>query len=106
MKRVFNLLDQNCPMHPALTPFKQFVNAGEDFCKKILHGLANRLQLFQDQQLCNVLGTKDIDFELAGKEKVIYYLRFSDQSSTYQFVTSLFFSFMFIKLVGLADREK
>ena len=106
MKRVFNLLDQNCPMHPALTPFKQFVNAGEDLCKKILHGLANRLQLFQDQQLCNVLGTKDIDFELAGKEKVIYYLRFSDQSSTYQFVTSLFFSFMFIKLVGLADRER
>ena len=34
-------------MHPALTPFKQFVNAGEDLCKKILHGLANRLQLLK-----------------------------------------------------------
>lgn len=105
MDATFQFIDDNLPRHPALVPFKQFRNAGDDVCKKILHGLGNRLQLFQDEQLCNVLGTKDIDFELAGKKKVIYYLRFSDQQSTYQFITSLFFSFMFIKLVALADRQ-
>ena len=30
-------------------------------------------------------------------------LRFSDQTSTYSFITALFFSFMFVKLIGYAD---
>ena len=65
--------------------------------------LANRLQLFQNEQLSKVLGTKDIDLIKSGTSKCIYYLRFSDQTSTYSFITALFFSFMFVKLIGYAD---
>lgn len=103
MEADFTFLREYIPNHPAITPFLQFQNAGDDVCKKILHGLANRLQLFQNEQLCKVLGTKDIDLEAAGNRKVIYYLRFSDQTSTYSFITALFFSFLFVKLVGYAD---
>ena len=103
MEADFAFLREYIPNHPAITPFLQFMNAGEDICKKIVHGLANRLQLFQNAQLCNVLGTKDIDLEEAGKQRCIYYLRFSDQTSTYAFITALFFSFLSVKLVQFAD---
>lgn len=103
MEADFKFLQEYIPNHPALTPFLQFTNAGNEVCKQIAHGLANRLQLFQNAQLSNVLGTKDIDFELAGRSKCIYYLRFSDQTSTYAFITALFFSFLAVKLVGYAD---
>lgn len=103
MESDFMFLREYIPSHPAITPFLQFMNAGDDLCKKIIHGLANRLQLFQDKQLCNVLGTQDIDLEEAGKSKCIYYLRFSDQTSTYAFITALFFSFLSVKLVKFAD---
>lgn len=103
MEADFGYLEEHFPNHPAITPFLQFMNAGDDLCKKILHGLANRLQLFQDPQLCATLGTKDIDIVKSGTEKCIYYLRFSDQTSTYAFITALFFSFVFVKLVGYAD---
>ena len=103
MEADFGYLQEHFPNHPAITPFLQFMNAGDDLCKKILHGLANRLQLFQDPQLCATLGTKDIDILKAGTEKCIYFLRFSDQTSTYSFITALFFSFVFVKLVGYAD---
>lgn len=104
MDIIFKILEDNIPRHPAIIPYKEYQKA-DKLRSQISHGLANRLQLFQDEQLSNVLGTKDIDFELAGKEKCIYYLRFSDQQSTYNFVTSLFFTFMYIKLVELADRN-
>ena len=103
MEADFRFLREYTPNHPAVTPFLQFQNAGDDVCKKILHGLANRLQLFQNEQLSKVLGTKDIDLIKSGTSKCIYYLRFSDQTSTYSFITALFFSFMFVKLIGYAD---
>ena len=103
MEADFRFLREYMPNHPAVTPFLQFRNAGDDVCKKILHGLANRLQLFQNAQLSKVLGTKDIDLIQSGTSKCIYYLRFSDQTSTYSFITALFFSFMFVKLIGYAD---
>lgn len=106
MEADFQFLQQYIPDHPAITPFLQFTNAGPDLCKQIIHGLANRLQLFQNPQLSKVLGTKDIDLEAAGKRKCIYYLRFSDQTSTYSFITALFFSFLAVKLVGYADSRE
>lgn len=106
MEADFNFLQQYIPDHPAITPFLQFTNAGPDLCKQIIHGLANRLQLFQNPQLSRVLGTKDIDLEAAGKRRCIYYLRFSDQTSTYSFITALFFSFLAVKLVGYADSRE
>ena len=45
----------------------------------------------------------DIDLTAPGKEKCAYFIVMSDQDSTYQLLSSLFFSFLFIKL---ADHGK
>lgn len=106
MESDFKFLQEYIPAHPAITPFLQFMNAGNEVCKQIAHGLANRLQLFQNPQLSKVLGTKDIDLEAAGQRRCIYYLRFPDQTSTYAFITALFFSFLSVKLVSYADSRE
>ena len=47
----------------------------------------------------------EIDMELPGKERCIYYCINSDQDSTFDFLASLFLSFVFIKLVRYADKH-
>ena len=45
----------------------------------------------------------EIDLELPGKKKCAYFCIVSDQDSTFDFLSSLFFSFLFIRLIRYAD---
>ena len=45
----------------------------------------------------------EIDLELPGKQKCAYFCIVSDQDSTFDFLSSLFFSFLFIRLIRYAD---
>ena len=47
-----------------------------------------------------------MDLTLPGREKCIYYMCSSDQTSTLDVVQGMFFSFLFIYLVQYADRQK
>lgn len=103
----FAYLQSQMPEHPAILPYLAAKRSDEkkNILGDVLHGLSSRLQLFQSEQLRRITGTKDIDFELAGKRPCIYYLRFSDQNKTYKFITSLFFTVMYNKLVSYADSQ-
>ena len=67
-------------------------------------GLGSRLQVFQNQDIRNITGHNEIDLELPGKELCAYYCITSDQDSTFDFLSSLFLSFIFIRLVRYADQ--
>ena len=101
----FDTLASVYPEHPALLPYKSFKRVKEDLQAQILYGLSVRLKLLQDAQIRKVIGTRGIDIIAPAEQKCIYYLRFSDQVSTYEFLTSLFFSMMFTKLITYADRQ-
>lgn len=103
----FQYLIYNMPEHPAILPYLAAKRSDEkkNILGDVLHGLSSRLQLFQSEQLRRITATKDIDFELAGQRPCIYYLRFSDQNKTYKFITSLFFTVMYNKLVKYADSQ-
>ena len=45
----------------------------------------------------------DIDLILPGKKSCIYYIITSDMNSSFDFIASLFYTFLFIKLVRYAD---
>ena len=47
----------------------------------------------------------EIDMELPGKQPCAYFCIMSDQHSTFDFLSSLFLSFVFIKLVNYADNH-
>ena len=91
--------------HPAKSPYSIFKQSGESVRGGVIIGLGSRLQVFQNQGIRNITAFDDIDLELPGKQPCAYYCITSDQDSTFDFLSSLFLSFIFIKLVRYADEK-
>lgn len=90
--------------HPAKAPYSIFKQSSESVRGGVIVGLGSRLQVFQNQDIRNITGYNEIDLELPGKELCAYYCITSDQDSTFDFLSSLFLSFIFIRLVRYADQ--
>ena len=71
----------------------------------VIIGLGSRLQEFQNADIRAITSHDEIDLELPGKQPCAYYCITSDQDSTFDFLSSLFLSFIFIKLVRYADQN-
>ena len=91
--------------HPARAPYNLFAQASDTVRSGIIIGLGTRLQILQNQSIKNILSQSDIDLTLPGKRKCAYYMILRDQDSTTEFLSSLFFSFLFIKLSNYADSQ-
>ena len=91
--------------HPAKAPYSIFKQSSESVRGGVIIGLGSRLQVFQNQDIRNITGYDEIDLELPGKKPCAYYCITSDQDSTFDFLSSLFLSFIFIKLVRYADQN-
>lgn len=87
----------------ALQPYNLFLKANENVRGNVMIGLGSRLQVFQNQAICRMTERDDIDLEAPVKRKCAYYCIMSDQDSTLNFISSLFFSMLFIKLVRYVD---
>lgn len=96
----FNVLPKG---HPAKSPYNIFKQAGEKVRGGVIIGLGVRLQVFQSKRICEMTSCNDIDLTLPGRKKCAYFCISSDQDSTFDFLASLFFSFLFIRLVRCAD---
>ncbi len=90
---------------PCLPPFLAYKQGSANLSANIATHLANGLQLFQDELLCDVLSTDDIDLILPGEEPCAYFCVFPDDHDTYRFIISLFFTMFFIELVDHADAQ-
>ena len=92
--------------HSAKVPFEIFQQASDTVQSGIIIGLANRIQVFQIEMLRNITShSNGIDLTLPGKKQCAYFCITSDQDSTFDFLSSLFLSFLFIKLVRFADSQ-
>ncbi len=91
--------------HPAKAPFAIFRQASETVRSGVIIGLGSRLQVFQNRAICNMTAYDEIDMELPGQKPCAYFLITSDQDSTFDFLSSLFLSFVFIKLIRYADQR-
>lgn len=89
--------------HPARAPYNLFSQASETVRSGIVLGLGTRLQVLQNEAVRNIVSYSDIDLTTPGKRKCAYYIILSDQDATMAFLSSLFFSFLFIRLVRYAD---
>ena len=90
--------------HPAKAPYNIFKQASETVRSGIIIGLASRLQVFQNSLIKLITRRDEIDLELPGKQKCAYFCINSDQDSTFDFLSSLFISFVFIKCIRYADK--
>lgn len=91
--------------HPAKAPYNIFKQSGDKVRGGVIVGLGSRLQVFQSKDICNITKYNEIDLELPGKKPCAYFCITSDQDSTFDFLSSLFFSFVFIRLVRYADQK-
>ena len=103
--RLNDLFEQIPSTHPAKAPYAIFKQASETVRSGVIIGLGSRLQVFQNQQIRNITAYDEIDLELPGKKPCAYFCITSDQDSTFDFLSSLFLSFVFIKLVRYADKH-
>ncbi len=104
-KELNALFDTLPNSHPAKAPYSIFKQSSETVKSGVIIGLGSRIQVFQNKKICDMTAHDEIDMEMLGKQPCIYYCINSDQDSTFDFLSSLFISFVFIKLVRYADKN-
>ena len=93
------------PDHPALPPYGIFRQAHKQIWGNIVIGLGNRLNVFQNALVDDITKHNEIDLTLPGKQKCAYFCIISDQDSSLEFLSSMFFSVLFVKLFDLARSQ-
>jgi type IV secretion system protein VirD4 len=91
------------PGSAARLSYNIFLQSPASVRSGIISGLANRLNIFQNELVRAFTATSDIDLTLPGKEKCAYFCIKPDYHSAYDYLSSLFFSFLFIRLIEFAD---
>lgn len=107
-KQISALFDRLPITHPAKAPYSLFAQASDTVRAGIVLGLGTRLQIMQNEAIRRITSGNDIDLAEPGKSKCAYFVILSDQESSTEFLSSLFFTFLFIHLTRYADstREK
>lgn len=80
---------------PARMSYNIFASGSDTIKASVITGLGTRLQAFQNEDLQKLTSETDIDLTLPGKEPCIYYVITSDMDSSFDFIASLFFTFLF-----------
>ena len=88
---------------PARMSYNIFASGSDTIKASVITGLGTRLQMFQNEDLQKLTSETDIDLTLPGKQQCIYYVITSDMNSAFDCIASLFYTFLFIKLVRYAD---
>ena len=102
-KTLSSIFDKLSISHPAKAPYNLFAQASDTVKAGIVLGLGTRLQVMQNQAIRNITSKSELDLEEPGKSKCAYFVILSDQESSTEFISSLFFSILFIKLARYAD---
>lgn len=103
-ERQLTALFEKLPLdHPARAPYNLFAQSSDTVRSGIIQGLGTRLQVLQNREVQGITSQSDIDLAAPGNRKCAYYIILSDQDTTMAFLSSLFFSLMFIKLTRYAD---
>lgn len=83
-----------------------YAQATDSIKQSVITGLATKLQIFQLDEINAITQKNDIDFAELDNEKVAIFCVTSDMDTTMNFLNSLFFSFLFIKTIRIADNNK
>ena len=102
-KQIRALFDRLPITHPAKAPYNLFAQASDTVRAGIVLGLGTRLQILQNEAIRSITSASGIDLAEPGKSKCAYFVILSDQENSTEFLSSLFFSFLFINLTRYAD---
>ena len=91
--------------HPALPPYGIFKLANRQIWGNIAIGLGNRLSVFQNPLVDKITSYNEIDLTLPGQKPCAYFCCISAQDSSLEFLSSLFFSQLFARLIEYGRRH-
>ncbi len=91
--------------HPAKMPYNIYAETSAQVRSGVIIGLGTRLQVFQNTLVRSLTEESDISLEAPGHTRTAYFCIVSDMDRTFDFLASLFFSFLFISLTRSADRN-
>lgn len=103
LNEIDNLFRRKSSESPARMSYNIFASGSDTIKASVITGLGTRLQMFQNEELQRLTAESDIDLTLPAKEPCIYYVITNDMNSSYDFIGSLFYTFLFSKLVKYAD---
>ncbi len=101
-----NIFKKLPPNSPARMSYNIFASGSDTIKASVITGLGTRLQMFQNEDLQKLTSASDIDLTLPAQKPCIYYIITSDMDSSFDFIASLFYTFLFIKLVRYADSRE
>ena len=84
-------------------PYMTFKQGSENARGNIITGLATKMQVFQNEIIKKITSVDDIDLTLPAKKPCAYFCIMSDQHTTLNFLSTLFFTYAFIDQVEFAD---
>jgi len=90
---------------PTRLSYNIYAQATDIVKQSIVTGLATRLQIFQTDKIRNITDKDEINFLNIGNKKSCVFVVTSDTNSAFDFLSTLFFSFLFIKLIKQADEN-
>jgi type IV secretion system protein VirD4 len=90
--------------HPAQGTYGIFKLAPRNIWGNIANGLGTRLTVFQNELVDKITAFDEIDMTLPGQKPCAYFCIIPAQENPYEFLTSLFFSTMFSRLMDFARR--
>jgi type IV secretion system protein VirD4 len=98
-----DIFDELPPGSRGLRSYNLFRMASQNVQGNVIIGLGARLAVLQNDEIAELMSYPDMDMLSLGKEKTAYFLVLSDQDSTMRFVSAMFFSLLFLRLVQYAD---
>lgn len=104
-KELGSLFERLPPSHPARAPYNIYKQSSDTVRAGIVLGLGTRLQVLQNEKIKAITRRSDIDLTEPARSKCAYFVILSDQDSSMAFLSSLFFSVLFIRLVRYADAQ-
>lgn len=104
-KELYHLFEVLPADHPAKVPYNLFARSDDKVKSGFVLGLGTRLQVLQNEAVKNLISGNDIDLTMLGRKKSAIFVILPDQDQTMKFISSLFFSLMFVKLTRYADER-
>ena len=102
-KKLF--LDELKPEHPGRKEYENFSTSADKTMQSIIISTISKISTFDTPAMQRITTSNNIDFDELGKKKIAMYVITSTSDSTYDFVSTMFFSQMLQKLFLQADRN-
>ncbi len=103
LKRFKTYIDKKEYGNKSKDSLTSILSASENTFKSITAVFGEKMSIFDDINVANVLSSNDFDFDLIGKEPTALYIIVPDEDKTYYTLVTIIIGLLYRELVKLAN---